>query len=134
YSDAPVAAPARPKTAPTAVTMPGPATTGNQTRAFTGSASRPRPAETNALTGSLRLGPASIRLSYPWGPRLRMMSQTLQRSPSQRPERSQRLARFKRRVIGKPLSSDRLIHERLGKPTALAVFASDNLSSSAYAS
>lgn len=35
--------------------------------------------------------------------------------------------------MGKPLATERLIHERLGKPTALAVFASDNLSSSAYA-
>src|SRR5256712_11092528 len=34
---------------------------------------------------------------------------------------------------GPPLHTDQLIHERLGKPTALAVFASDNLSSSAYA-
>jgi len=36
-------------------------------------------------------------------------------------------------VLGPPLATDRLLHERLGKPTALAVFASDNLSSSAYA-
>jgi amino acid transporter len=36
-------------------------------------------------------------------------------------------------VVGPPLPTERLIHERLGKPTALAVFASDNLSSSAYA-
>jgi amino acid transporter len=41
--------------------------------------------------------------------------------------------RFKRRLLGKPLHSEQLEHERLGKPTALAVFASDNLSSSAYA-
>jgi amino acid transporter len=41
--------------------------------------------------------------------------------------------RLKRRVLGKPLHSDELEHQRLGKPTALAVFASDNLSSSAYA-
>ncbi|HXF35818.1 MAG TPA: APC family permease, partial [Actinomycetota bacterium] len=34
---------------------------------------------------------------------------------------------------GRPLATERLVHERLGKPTALAVFASDNLSSSAYA-
>src|SRR5436309_259872 len=37
-------------------------------------------------------------------------------------------------IVGRPLSTERLIHERLGKPTALAVFASGNLSSSAYAS
>jgi len=41
--------------------------------------------------------------------------------------------RLKSRVLGPPLHSDDLAHERLGKPTALAVFASDNLSSSAYA-
>ncbi len=41
--------------------------------------------------------------------------------------------RFKKRVLGPPLPTDALEHERLGKPTALAVFASDNLSSSAYA-
>ena len=50
-----------------------------------------------------------------------------------RPERPDTLAKFKRVVVGKPLETERLIHERLGKPTALAVFASDNLSSSAYA-
>ncbi len=41
--------------------------------------------------------------------------------------------RLKRKVLGPPLHSDELEHQRLGKPTALAVFASDNLSSSAYA-
>jgi amino acid transporter len=41
--------------------------------------------------------------------------------------------RLKRRLLGKPMHSEQLEHERLGKPTALAVFASDNLSSSAYA-
>ena len=41
--------------------------------------------------------------------------------------------RLKRRMLGEPLHSDQLAHETLGKPTALAVFASDNLSSAAYA-
>jgi amino acid transporter len=41
--------------------------------------------------------------------------------------------RVKRRLLGPPLHTEALAHERLGKPTALAVFASDNLSSSAYA-
>ncbi|MGQ0833234.1 MAG: amino acid permease [Microthrixaceae bacterium] len=41
--------------------------------------------------------------------------------------------RLKRRILGPPLHSDQMEHQRLGKPTALAVFASDNLSSSAYA-
>ena len=41
--------------------------------------------------------------------------------------------RLKNKVLGPPLHSDRLEHETLGRPTALAVFASDNLSSCAYA-
>lgn len=41
--------------------------------------------------------------------------------------------RLKRKILGPPLHSDQMEHQRLGKPTALAVFASDNLSSSAYA-
>jgi amino acid transporter len=41
--------------------------------------------------------------------------------------------RLKRRLLGPPLHNEQLEEERLGKPTALAVFASDNLSSSAYA-
>src|SRR5688572_25197071 len=41
--------------------------------------------------------------------------------------------RLKNRLLGPPLHTQQLEHERLGKPTALAVFASDNLSSSAYA-
>ena len=41
--------------------------------------------------------------------------------------------RFKRKLLGKPMHTEELENERLGKPTALAVLASDNLSSSAYA-
>ena len=41
--------------------------------------------------------------------------------------------RLKNRLLGAPLHNERLVHERLGKPTALAVFASDCISSSAYA-
>ncbi len=41
--------------------------------------------------------------------------------------------RLKRRLLGKPLHSDELGEQRLGKPTGLAIMASDNLSSSAYA-
>src|SRR5262249_2157127 len=40
--------------------------------------------------------------------------------------------RIKTRLLGPPLNTEQLQHERLGKPTALAVFASDNLSSVAY--
>ena len=39
--------------------------------------------------------------------------------------------RVKSKVLGKALHNDQLAHERLGKPTALAVFASDALSSTA---
>ena len=42
--------------------------------------------------------------------------------------------RLKTKLLGPPLHSERLEHETLGKPTALAVFASDCISSSAYAS
>jgi amino acid transporter len=38
-----------------------------------------------------------------------------------------------RLLLGRPMRTEEEVHERLGKPTALAVFASDNLSSSAYA-
>jgi amino acid transporter len=41
--------------------------------------------------------------------------------------------RLKLKLLGPPLHTEALEHQRLGKPTALAVFASDNLSSSAYA-
>jgi amino acid transporter len=40
---------------------------------------------------------------------------------------------FKRVLLGRPLATSRLEHERLGRPTALAVFSSDNMSSVAYA-
>lgn len=51
-------------------------------------------------------------------------------SPTLEEPTSYKLKRF---LLGKPLHSERLAHETLGKPTALAVFASDNLSSCAYA-
>jgi amino acid transporter len=41
--------------------------------------------------------------------------------------------RLKKRLLGPPLATDQLEHERLGIPTALAVFSSDCISSSAYA-
>ena len=41
--------------------------------------------------------------------------------------------RLKKKTLGAALHTEQLQHERLGKPTALAVFASDNLSSCAYA-
>ena len=41
--------------------------------------------------------------------------------------------RFKKRVLGEALPNEAMAHQRLGKPTALAVFSSDALSSTAYA-
>ncbi len=41
---------------------------------------------------------------------------------------------LKSKLLGQALDTDQLQHERLGRPTALAVFASDALSSTAYAS
>src|SRR5579862_4800892 len=41
--------------------------------------------------------------------------------------------RIKTKLLGQPLATERLAHERLGIPTALAVFSSDCISSSAYA-
>src|SRR6266542_4292673 len=40
---------------------------------------------------------------------------------------------FKRLLLGKPLATARLEHERLSKTVAMAVFSSDNMSSVAYA-
>ena len=40
---------------------------------------------------------------------------------------------FKRAILGPPIPTHRLLHERLGKITALPIFASDALSSVAYA-
>src|SRR5262245_1769425 len=60
------------------------------------------------------------------------------RAPTDVPARPKPLAHhgwygLKRLMLGRPLSTQAQHHERLGKPTALAVFASDNLSSVAYA-
>jgi len=40
---------------------------------------------------------------------------------------------FKRILVGKPIASNEEEHQRIGKPVALAVFASDAISSTAYA-
>ena len=63
------------------------------------------------------------------------------RPPSRLPKRSAHLVdlpesrsyRIKRKLLGPPLDNADLEHERLGIPTGLAVFASDNVSSVAYA-
>ncbi len=44
------------------------------------------------------------------------------------------IGRFKRSLVGTPLATEDEQHQRLGIPTALAVFASDAISSTAYAS
>ncbi len=44
------------------------------------------------------------------------------------------MSRLKRIFVGDPLATDQEHHQRLGKPVALAVFASDAISSTAYAS
>jgi amino acid transporter len=49
------------------------------------------------------------------------------------PSRGGVIRAAKRFFIGGPKPTAHLVHERLGKVTALAIFASDNLSSSAYA-
>src|SRR5437016_10995286 len=43
------------------------------------------------------------------------------------------MASLKRLLVGSPIRTARLAHERLTKKTALAIFASDALSSTAYA-
>ncbi|MEX1045917.1 MAG: APC family permease [Actinomycetota bacterium] len=60
----------------------------------------------------------------------------VQSPPEQRASQPRVRARgspVKRLLLGPALPTQNLKHERLGKPTALAVFASDNLSSVAYA-
>ncbi len=71
-----------------------------------------------------------------------LLEDDLRVTPSPEPERVEPTVptipeplgyRLKNKVLGPPLHSDRLEHETLGNATALAVFASDNLSSCAYA-
>src|SRR5439155_26380878 len=48
--------------------------------------------------------------------------------------RDEQMASLKRLLVGSPIKTERLLHERLTKKRALAVFSSDALSSTAYAS
>jgi len=75
---------------------------------------------TTSLPASARPAPAPHPLPQPVQPAVTL------------PVDSRRY-RLKNKLLGPPLHTEQLEHERLGKPTALAVFASDNLSSSAYA-
>ena len=84
-----------------------------------------------------RPGDAYIRIDRPFeaefergaNGHLVATSETLVGSPGW--QRS--LARLRGFLIGRPISSEREEHERLTKVKALAVFSSDNISSSAYA-
>jgi amino acid transporter len=62
-------------------------------------------------------------------PPARTVPSTEEAEPTPRPSP----AMLKRLILGKPLATAQLEHERLGKPTALAIFSSDNMSSVAYA-
>ena len=56
-----------------------------------------------------------------------------ERAVLQRPGWTRSLRRLRTFLIGRPISSEREEHERLTKTKALAIFSSDNISSSAYA-
>ncbi len=56
------------------------------------------------------------------------------RSSDRHDRRAGMISRFKRSIVGSPLATEDEQHQRLGIPTALAVFASDAISSTAYAS
>ena len=56
-----------------------------------------------------------------------------ERAVLDRPGWTRALRRLRTILIGRPISSEREEHERLSKTKALAIFSSDNISSSAYA-
>jgi amino acid transporter len=84
-----------------------------------------------------RPGDAYVRIVRPFeaefergeGGQLVATSQTLVGAPGWR----RSVGRIRSFLIGQPISSEREEHERLTKTKALAVFSSDNISSSAYA-
>jgi hypothetical protein len=79
------------------------------------------------MTAPVELGAGDVPLvESPSHPGPRLMPPTVDVPESRR-------YRFKTKVLGPPLHTDQLAHERLGIPTALAVFSSDCISSSAYA-
>jgi amino acid transporter len=114
------------------------------------------PSRYGLATGSSRLGEALSHDVYARGRTLRGVSTHLHPQTSEAPRRTGDRAppdggtgrssrgpavalppgpshALKRVFLGPALPTAQLRHERLGKPTALAVFASDNLSSVAYA-
>src|SRR5205085_7038800 len=106
---------------------------------------RPQPSTTTCMASIM---PGNIQTGGRWGSRYPARSfryralvalrapvpntDTADDAPPERPAPPLSL-RLKNTFLGRPLRTADLAHERLGKPTALAVFASDNLSSSAYA-
>src|SRR2546426_2280776 len=81
---------------------------------------RTGPTPTPETAPAARAGTASCPMPVPLAPGVEMPGDSVR-------------YRLKNTLLGPPLHTEQLEHERLGKPTALAVFASDNLSSSAYA-
>src|SRR5207247_1533885 len=67
------------------------------------------------------------------GPQINYGPSRLPSGPAQRYDPSVRLHRLKRVFVGSPIPTAQSRHERLRKTTALPIFASDALSSVAYA-
>ncbi|HET7027802.1 MAG TPA: APC family permease [Candidatus Limnocylindrales bacterium] len=84
-----------------------------------------------------RVGDRRIRVPTPHNPYFRYTgpNQLVAREAASRPRtrRGRALARLRALVFGRPLSSEEEMHERLSKKKALAIFSSDAISSSAYA-
>jgi len=64
---------------------------------------------------------------------LSRVQQRLDLDPEERPKAGGHWAKIKRFVVGRALRTEQAVHERLTKKVALAVFSSDALSSTAYA-
>jgi amino acid transporter len=81
-------------------------------------------------------GDRAVRIVRPRLPGLRTTAPgyvLVEHEPEAKGDFARSWRRFKRTLIGKPISSAQEIHERLTKVKGLAVFAADNISSSAYA-
>jgi amino acid transporter len=84
-----------------------------------------------------RAGDRRIRVERPHNPYFRYTgpNQLVAREAASMPRtsRGRALARLRAAVVGRPLSSEEEMQERLAKKKALAIFSSDAISSSAYA-
>jgi amino acid transporter len=84
-----------------------------------------------------KAGDRRVRVERPHAPYFRYLgpNQLLAREAASEPRtaRGRALARLRAAVFGRPLSTDEEIGERLSKRKALAIFSSDAISSSAYA-